>query len=70
MQPIPTREDLPNRTQAAESKGPKVEVRGGLPVGIGCKNLQESRYYAGQPIRWSNWSWTAEFHSPVDGVTE
>ncbi|MBI2469220.1 MAG: phage integrase N-terminal SAM-like domain-containing protein [Candidatus Rokubacteria bacterium] len=54
MQPIPAGEDLPNRAQGAESKGSEDETRGCFPVGIRCKNSQESPYYAGQPIHWSN----------------
>ncbi len=54
LQPFPAGKDLLNRRQAAEWKGPEVETRGWFPVGIGCKNSQESRDYAGQPIQWPN----------------
>ena len=54
MQPIPAGEDLPNRTQGAESKGPEDERRGWFAVGIGHKTSQESGYCAGQPIQWPN----------------
>ena len=54
MQPIPAGEDLPSRTQGAESKGPEDERRGWFAVGIGHKTSQESRYDAGQPIQWPN----------------
>ena len=54
MQPIPAGEDLPSRTQGAESKGPEDERLGWFAVGIATKTSQESEYCAGQPIQWPN----------------
>jgi hypothetical protein len=51
---IPAGEDLPNRAQGAESRGPEDQRRRWFAVGIDHKTSQESRYYADQPIRWPN----------------
>jgi hypothetical protein len=57
MPPIPVEEDPCNRAHQAESKGPEVEARGRLLVGIGCAIWQESRHFAGPPNPWSNSHW-------------